>query len=595
MMRLLLVFPMSVVVLAFVSFVFGGHCAAWQWWAATAVALASGFWRSTAKEGIRNGALFLGWLALFWTGCAMIAGAAWFDEVAYQYSAVRMLVDGWNPLRDCTPAAALGAVGLGADDLWIDHVIYMPKVVWVFDAVAWFFTDDVLNPLAPILWFLFPAVVGRAWRSMEGVHIVWKLLAVPLLYCIVPNTAYCVDSVVALSAIGLLLTFEEILSRRGFDPLSLIVFSFWMMGAKTPGLLHGGFFWIVFIVFLLCTRRKDVALRLSATVGIVAMLLALSCATPYLTSIRDYGHPFYPKYSIDEKRFPVKDLTHDFVTRRNEDAAQMGYAGLYVNAFISPSLAREYYRRKLDKPDFMPYSQPYTHYPNDGGSSHPLRRSMRILFWLSLAWLFLGAGKSWRMPALGVLLCMGAAPPPMLGYFRYIPWWISVALFAYIDCARRPEKWSRRVLCAAFLLLTCSVRPHTLTDRLVYATSLVERRGILARLFEGDDEPPAIRPAISPGMGQLKMLFRHAPYMKRPELLPYSRDHQVTTGRERLEISALMFVFDDLDEMRRRAFRYPEGTLHRAAYLAHIYLGTLPRLAAARIASLWRDDDKGAL
>ena len=53
MTRHLLVFPVSVVVLAFVSFVFGGHCAAWQWWAAIVATVASGFWRSTAKEGIR--------------------------------------------------------------------------------------------------------------------------------------------------------------------------------------------------------------------------------------------------------------------------------------------------------------------------------------------------------------------------------------------------------------------------------------------------------------------------------------------------------------------------------------------------------------
>lgn len=53
MMRHLLVFPVLAVVLAFVSFVFGGHCAAWQWWIAVMLTVASGFWRSTAKEGIR--------------------------------------------------------------------------------------------------------------------------------------------------------------------------------------------------------------------------------------------------------------------------------------------------------------------------------------------------------------------------------------------------------------------------------------------------------------------------------------------------------------------------------------------------------------
>lgn len=39
MIRQLLVFPVLVVVLAFASFAFGGHCAAWQWWLAPVLLL----------------------------------------------------------------------------------------------------------------------------------------------------------------------------------------------------------------------------------------------------------------------------------------------------------------------------------------------------------------------------------------------------------------------------------------------------------------------------------------------------------------------------------------------------------------------------
>lgn len=593
MLRHLLVFPVSVVVLAFVSFLFGGRCAAWQWWIAIMLTVASGFWRSSAKDGIRNGALFLGWLALFWVGCGVFAGPAWWDEVAYHYPGVRMLADGWNPLRDCTPEAALNAVGLAADELWIDHVVFMPKLVWTFDAVAWFFTRDVLNPLSPVLWFLFPSVVGRIWRSLEGTHVVWKMLAVPVLYCIVPCVGYTVDAVVALSAIGLFLCFEEILSDRGFDRPSLVVYSFWMMGAKTPGLLHGGFFWSVFLFFVLWRQRAKFR-RLLGVGALVAVLLAIACSTPYLTSIHHYGHPFYPKYSFDEKRLPVRDLTFDFLERRNDDAAQMGYCGLYVNAFISPSLARAWYRWRLSRPDFMPYSRNYTHYPNDfeEGSS-PIRRSMRLLFWLSLAWLFLGAGKSWRIPALSVLLCMGAAPPQMLGYLRYIPWWFSPALFAYIDFSRRGGKWSRRVLCMLALALICMVKPHTLLNRLTYAATLVDRRQILYKVFLKSDDPPALRPVIEPGKGQLKLLLRQADCSVRPRMLPYSRHHMQVAKGNRLEIAAYLFVLDDLDEMKRVAFRYPEGWKRCIAYVVRTNLLTLPCAAVDRIASLWCRESRG--
>ncbi len=583
----LLLFPVSVVALAFVSFAFGGHCAAWQWWLAAAIAVSAGFWRRPVRDGLRGGLLFLAWLAVVWVGCGVIAGAAWFDEVVCHYPAVRMLADGWNPLFARTPEAVLGRFGLESGDLRIDHILFMPKTVWVFNAVAWFFTRDVLNPMAPILWFLFPAVTVRIWRSMGGAHFLWKALAVPILYCLVPNTAYAVDSVVALSAIGLLLAFEEVLSRRGFDPLSLVVFSFWMMGAKPTGLVHGGVFWLVFLAFA-AWRRKDVLKRLTLSVAApVAALLVLACSTPYLTSVCDYGHPFYPKYTSDERRFPARDITDDFIARQNDDAASMGYFGRYVNSFVSPSLARAWYRWRLGRPDFMPYSQPYTHYPNDAKEGNtPTRLGMRLLFWISVAWLLSGAGRSWRIPALCVLLCMGVAPPPMLGYVRYIPWWLAPALFVYVDLAAGPMPWRRRVLCPLVLAFVCFlIRPHTLSDRVIYAETLVERREMLCDMFKDPGVPPALRPAIPQAAGHLKLMFRDAPQMSRPELLPHSERHQEIMEREGVEISALLFALDDMDEMRRRAYRYPCGTLRRAAFALRVAFVTLPRLALRRIAA----------
>lgn len=588
MTRHLLVFPVAVVLLAFASFFFGGHCAAWQWWVAVVIAVASGFYRRPTRDGVRGGLVFIGWVLVFWVGCGVIAGASWTDEVSYHFPAVRMLAGGWNPLIDCTPEEVLAVTGIAPGECWIDHIVYMPKIVWVFDAVAWFFTDDVFNPLAPILWFLFPSVVGRVWRSMRGVHLVWKLLAVPVIYCIVPNAAHTVDAVVALSAIGLLLSFEEILSDRGFDPLSLVAYSFWMMGSKTPGLLHGGFFWVVFLLFVMLKRRGELK-RLMFVVVASALLLVIANSTPYVTSIRDYGHPFYPKYSFDEKRFPVRDLTHDFITERNADAAQMGYLGSYVNAFISPSLARAWYRWRLDRPNFMPYVRNFKHYPNDAGDgSCPTRRRMRCIFWISLVWLFLFAERSWRIPSLCVLLCIGAAPLPMLGYIRYIPWWLAPPLFVYADLSRRGGKWMWRVLCLMVVAAICAVRPHTLYDRVVFASSLVERRMVLYELFEQSDMPVRLRPARTTTMGQLKLMFLHASHVTSPEILPYSSVHR--RAMKNNEVAALLFVLDDLDEMRRRAFRWPENTLSGVSYACHACFVTAPRVVANRVASLWHRD-----
>ena len=79
MSRPLLVFPIAVVVLAFLTFCLGGHCAAWQWWGAVAIAVACGFWRRPAREGVRTGLLFLAWMAVVWVGCGLAVAPCWFD------------------------------------------------------------------------------------------------------------------------------------------------------------------------------------------------------------------------------------------------------------------------------------------------------------------------------------------------------------------------------------------------------------------------------------------------------------------------------------------------------------------------------------
>ena len=180
MLRLFLVFPIAVVLLASVAFLFGGCCAAWQWWLATAVAVASGFWRRTARDGVRTGLIFLSWMAIVWVGCGLAVAPNWFDESVYHIPAVRMLADGWNPLFVSTPEELLRATGFEATDFRVDHVLFMPKIVWIFSAVAYFFTNDILNPLVPILWFLVPAVMMRVWRSMEGTSLVCSARLLPL-------------------------------------------------------------------------------------------------------------------------------------------------------------------------------------------------------------------------------------------------------------------------------------------------------------------------------------------------------------------------------------------------------------------------------
>ena len=590
MLRLFLIFPMSVVVLAFLAFCFGGHCAAWQWWGAVATTVACGFWRRTPREGVRAGLFFIGWLAVAWVGCGLAVAPNWFDEAAYHIPAVRMLADGWNPLYVSTPEELLRLTGFSASDFRVDHVLFMPKIVWVFSAVAYFFTNDVLNPLVPILWFLVPTTLMRIWRSMDGAAIVWKILAVPLVYCLLFNSAYVVDLVVQLAAIGLLLSFEEVLSGKKADVLSLVVFSFWMMGAKTSGLLHGGFFWTIFLVVVLA-RKLDWR-PFAQVVATVSILLTLVCATPYLTSIRHYGHPFYPSYSFDERRFPVRIITEDFITGQNEDAASMGLLGRYVYSFVSPSLARTWYRRWLDKPDFQPYSANNCHYPNDGDGTEPTRLGMRVAFWTSMALLLLAGRKSFRLIALMVVLGTAAAPLPLLGYIRYIPWWLLPLLFVYIDMTRGGGNRRRALACLA-LLGTFAIPPYTLPKKVGYTLKLVDERQLLMEILDGTLSP--VRPCWGQSLAQLKMMRREFPALAKGKLLPYSASLADGLRAEDVELPGKLFVFDNEDKMRRMASRIPTDVLGRVKYVLRSGFVTLPKAVGTRVASLFdgRKDANG--
>ena len=591
MLRVLLLFPIAVVTLAFAAFAFGGHCALWQWWLAAAFAIATGFWRRPAREGIRAGLLFLAWMAIAWVGCGLAAAPNWYDEAGYHLPAVRMLADGWNPLLVNAPEELLRLTGFAPTDFRVDHVLFMPKIVWVFSAVAYFFTNDLFNPLVPILWFLVPAVLMRIWRTMENAAIVWKVLVIPLLYCLLLGSAYVVDIVIQLAAIGLLLSFEEALSGKRVDVLSLVAYSFWMMGVKTTGLFHGGFFWTIFLVFAF-VKKMDWR-PLAKVVAGVSVLLAVTCSTPYFTSICHYRHPFYPNYTFDEKRFPVRDITEDFITCQNEDAASIGHFGKYVYSFIAPSLVRTWYRWRLQKPDFQPYSANYRHHPNDGDGSVPTRWGMRFAFWVTIALLFFAGRKSFRPIMLMIVLGIGVAPLPMIGYVRYVPWWLLPILFLYIDLTCDGGR-RRRMLACLVLLGAFSIRPYTLPRRLCNTAKLVEDRLLLRQMLDGDRPFSPIRPTWPPSVAYLKMMRQRFPVLARAELLPYSAPLADGLREEGVELPGKLFVFADVDETRRLANRIPKGVCDRVNYLLRATFVMLPRATAERIASLWHDDGTDA-
>ena len=216
--RQVLVFPLLVVFLACASFLFGGTCAAWQWWTAVAVVVLVPFarkkkWRATL------GAAGLFVLLLFFLRC-MIPPLVWDttecdDMSSYHLPMVQLLVEGWNPVMDPTAEKIVASLGL---DLWGMaplHVAFLPKTLAVFSAVAHTYVKDPYALTFPLLIFLWLGVFLAGIRMFRGFS---RLALAAALAFVLPDVIWKmpVDLSVAFASCGLLLTMLEGLRKKGF-------------------------------------------------------------------------------------------------------------------------------------------------------------------------------------------------------------------------------------------------------------------------------------------------------------------------------------------------------------------------------------------
>lgn len=163
---------------------------------------------------------------------------------------------------------------------------------------------------------------------------------------------------------------------------------------------------------------------------IVGMTMVLSCS-PFTTSWMRFGHPLYPVCTVDESRHPVRNLAWDF-DPANDDAHEMGHIGCFVNAYVSPWLARKYYAIKLGRPEFSP--RRYIWDKRNWARAAPMEMSARLLVLLSACVLLILPGS--RIMGILEVVMLLAFPSRMMGYMRYQPWifvFEAMALVALTD------------------------------------------------------------------------------------------------------------------------------------------------------------------
>ncbi len=423
--RQILVFPLFVVLLACTSFLFGGRCAAWQWWTGVAAVVLVPFvrraqWRSVlGASGLFALLLFaLRYLLppIFWdaTECD--------DMSSCHLPMVQLLIEGWNPVDDPTTEAIVSSLGLDIWGMAPLHIAFMPKTLAVFSAVAYTFTGDPRALTFPLPAFLWLGVLLTALRLFHGFP---KWALVSSLIGVLPLVAWQmpVDLSLAYASCGLLLTMQDALREKEADWLALTIWGAWMVLIKPNGAFAFLVFFLVFAVVSFRQKRmgrKQLATRLASCMAFLVVLTAIFLWNPLVTSWRTFGHPLYPLRTIDAERFPVKNLTWDFDVG-NDDFKKMGKAGLFAHAYLSPRATIAYYRWKLKKPDFEPASIPWTHpeYPN-----FSVRAGLLVLF---VVLLLLKRSRPW---AIAGIFLVFLTPTRYMGFTRYMPWLSSLGCLA---------------------------------------------------------------------------------------------------------------------------------------------------------------------
>ncbi len=461
--RQVLLFPLLVVLLTSIVFILGGHITAWLWWLPVLGTLGLPFLNRSipTRTRIQATAYFLLLLIGVWIFAGLCVTVGWMDTLCYHLPAIRLMIDGWNPIWCGTEEAIATTMNIDPWHMRLWHVLSMSKTTWIFSTVAYQFTNTPFNLLFPLFPFLFITACAQVLRFAKPYPLLAKGLLLFLLWSITPASTFSIaDSATFLGAVGVLCTMGVYFREGRMQWTSVIVHSFWLMTAKPTGLLTCFLFWVLFSFIYLWQHRtilKHAITHLSLTAGALTLLLLITCASPYITSWVNFGHPLYPKYTADPTNFPVIDFTGDF-NIRNEDAARMGALGYFVNAYVSTTLTHAYYMWRDDLDTFTPRQQTWSQGGENGKESDsPTTTRYRITHVLCFLIVLLLGRKPEKLLATFILLGIFAVPTTtMIGYTRYVPWVSLIQLLAVCSLASIRLKHLRRL---SLLVITLALLP----------------------------------------------------------------------------------------------------------------------------------------
>ena len=217
---------------------------------------------------------------------------------------------------------------------------------------------------------------------------------------------------------------------------------------KTTGLVNCVFLWLSFGLY--SWKQKETHMGILA----VTLLVAWVGMSPLITAWIQYGGPFYPAMTFDQK-ITLVDITDDFSS--NADGGKMGYLARFVYAWISPVLANKacslYYHQESFNPLFFVKG-------GVGGL-----RTLNYLLCACVLMLLLSKKDLVTFSCLYFIITLFLCPLKYIGYARYFPQIWAVIPMAFYQFAYHPPaflrkkdlllKLSRYSLLSGFCILFC--------------------------------------------------------------------------------------------------------------------------------------------
>ena len=431
----LLAFPVAIAALAMGGFICGATIGLWQMPVALVMALVS-VWFLAEERKIH----VVAWVFCYLVVSLVLAGLSVAytnpDAASYYRIGTYLLSDGWNPLRVTEVDQVSGMV-----DGWCRPwpITFLPRMAWFFGAVfyRWCGFLEIADAFNIIVLFASFFTVGEWFHERLGLS-GWRRVALTSIFCLSPHVVGGLFGgsfdAAGYSAFLIALTATD---RRQYVPLVLA--SVVMGGLKFTGVVFAVAIFAGAIALDFRNWKKIVSI--GALSGILILFLN---ASPYITSLKNHGGPFYPSHSfVASERF--KDsrnpITCD-IGYMNNDAREIGYFGRFGWAYVSQNLVKAYYRNKTGRVDFNPEFRVSAGIEGFGAF-------FRVLFVLSLVGWSLVRCRTINV-FLGVIFATVLIQPTFYsGIARYVPqfylfpWLVALGLAGRFNVRRGFNKYIR--------------------------------------------------------------------------------------------------------------------------------------------------------